>query len=115
LIWHAVLSGGSMTGRADGSLMQQLLDPGDPRGIMDYGKAGYLQALPDDAIDEMVRRAGQAGSPVSAVILCPLGGQMSQVDREGMALQHPRHPLDVLLRGQLVGRRRAGPPDRLGP
>jgi hypothetical protein len=69
--------------------VQQFLDPGYPWGIMDYGKADYLHALPDDAIDEMVRRAGQARSPFSAVILCPLGGQMSRVDRASMALNIP--------------------------
>jgi FAD/FMN-containing dehydrogenase len=69
--------------------VQQILDPGYPWGIMDYGKADYLQGLPDDAIDEMVRRAAAAHSPFSAVILCPLGGQMSRVDRGSMALNIP--------------------------
>jgi hypothetical protein len=69
--------------------VQQLLDPGYPWGIMDYGKADYLRALPDEAIDEMVRRGAEAHSPFSAVILCPLGGQMSRVDRGSMALNIP--------------------------
>ena len=69
--------------------VQQFLDPGYPWGILDYSKSDYLHALPDEAIDEMVRRAGQACSPFSAVILCPLGGQMSRVDRNSMALSIP--------------------------
>jgi len=69
--------------------VQQFLDPGYPWGILDYSKSDYLHALPDEAIDEMVRRAGQARSPFSAVILCPLGGQMSRVDRSSMALNIP--------------------------
>ena len=69
--------------------VQQFLDPGYPWGILDYSKSDYLQALPDDAIDEMVGRAAQAHSPFSAVILCPLGGQMSRVDRDSMALNIP--------------------------
>jgi FAD/FMN-containing dehydrogenase len=69
--------------------VQQFLDPGYPWGILDYSKNDYLSTLPDDAIDEMVRRAGQARSPLSAVILCPLGGQMSRVDRDSMALNIP--------------------------
>jgi FAD/FMN-containing dehydrogenase len=71
------------------TVVQQFLDPGYPWGILDYSKSDYLHALPDDAIDEMVRRAGQARSPFSAVILCPLGGQMSRVDRDSMALNIP--------------------------
>jgi FAD/FMN-containing dehydrogenase len=69
--------------------VQQFLDPGYPWGILDYSKSDYLHALPDEAIDEMIRRAGQARSPFSAVILCPLGGQMSRVDRTSMALNIP--------------------------
>jgi FAD/FMN-containing dehydrogenase len=69
--------------------VQQFLDPGYPWGILDYSKSDYLHALPDEAIDEMVRRAAQASSPFSAVILCPLGGQMSRVDRNSMALNIP--------------------------
>ncbi len=70
--------------------VQQLLDPGYPWGILDYGKADYLQALPDQAIDVMVRQAAKASSPFSAVILCPLGGEMSRVDTDSMALNIPR-------------------------
>jgi FAD/FMN-containing dehydrogenase len=69
--------------------VQQFLDPGYPWGILDYSKSDYLRELPDDAIEEMVRRAGQARSPFSAVILCPLGGHMSRVDRDSMALNIP--------------------------
>jgi len=66
--------------------VQQLLDPGYPWGILDYGKVDYLHALPDEAIDEMVARAAGAASPFSAVILCPLGGAVARMDRSSMAL-----------------------------
>ncbi len=69
--------------------VQQLLDPGYPWGILDYSKADYLQTLPDDAIDVMVRQAAQARSPLSAVILCPLGGELSRLDTGSMALNIP--------------------------
>ena len=35
--------------------IQQLLDPGYPWGILDYGKVEYLTSLPGEAIDEMVQ------------------------------------------------------------
>jgi len=69
--------------------VQQLLDPGFPWGIKDYSKVDYLRELPDDAVDEMVRLAGQAASPFSAVILCPLGGAVARMDRQMMALNIP--------------------------
>jgi FAD/FMN-containing dehydrogenase len=72
--------------------LQQLLDPGYPWGILDYSKADYLTALPDDAVDELVRRAAESQSPWSAVILCPLGGQVSRMDRDSMALNIPDTP-----------------------
>ncbi len=69
--------------------VQQLLDPGFPWGILDYSKVDYLHALPDEAIDEMAALAAGARSPFSAVILCPIGGAVSRMDRETMALQVP--------------------------
>jgi FAD/FMN-containing dehydrogenase len=69
--------------------LQQLLDPGYPWGIKDYSKVDYLPELPDEAVDEMVRLAALSTSPFSAVILCPLGGALSRLDRASMALNVP--------------------------
>jgi hypothetical protein len=44
----------------------------------------YLRGFPDEAIDGTVRQASQVTSPFSAVVLCPLGGAVSGVDRETM-------------------------------
>jgi FAD/FMN-containing dehydrogenase len=69
--------------------VQQLLDPGYPWGIKDYSKVDYLPELPDEAVEELVRLAALATSPLSAVILCPLGGAVSRIDRASMALNIP--------------------------
>jgi FAD/FMN-containing dehydrogenase len=69
--------------------VQQLLDPSYPWGIKDYSKVDYLPELPDEAVDEMVRLAALSTSPFSAVILCPLGGACSRIDRASMALNIP--------------------------
>jgi FAD/FMN-containing dehydrogenase len=58
-------------------------------GINDYSKSDYFPELPDQAIDELVARAEEARSPFSDVILCPLGGAVSRMDRQAMALSIP--------------------------
>jgi FAD/FMN-containing dehydrogenase len=69
--------------------VQQLLDPSHPWGISVYAKVAYLRELPDEAIAAAVDMAGQASSPFTEVILIPLGGAVSRMDRTSMALGIP--------------------------
>jgi FAD/FMN-containing dehydrogenase len=69
--------------------VQQLIDPSNPWGILEYAKVDYLPELPDEAIDTMMLRAADASSPFTEVILCPLGGAVSRMDRTTMALNIP--------------------------
>jgi len=69
--------------------VQQLIDMANPWGINEYAKADYLPGLPDDAIDVMIAQANQARSAFTEVILCPLGGAISRMDRGAMALTVP--------------------------
>jgi FAD/FMN-containing dehydrogenase len=69
--------------------VQKLLDPGSPWGVRDYSKIDFLPALPDEAVDEMVGLAALSQAALSAVILCPLRGAVSRMDRSAMALSIP--------------------------
>jgi FAD/FMN-containing dehydrogenase len=69
--------------------LQQLLDAANPWGINEYAKIDYLPELPDEAIDTMMLQAAEASSPFTEVILCPLGGAVSRMDRRTMALNIP--------------------------
>ena len=69
--------------------VQQMIDGGYPWGIMDYAKSDYLPELPDDAVDELVERANEAGSPFTHVILCPTGAGVARMDQDTMALAIP--------------------------
>jgi FAD/FMN-containing dehydrogenase len=69
--------------------VQQLIDAGNPWGISEYSKIDYLRELPDEAIDAMVDKAAEASAPFTEVILCPLGGAVSRMDRSTMALSMP--------------------------
>ena len=69
--------------------VQQMIDGGYPWGIMDYAKSDYLPELPDEAVDEFVARANDAGSPFTQVILCPIGAGVAGMDQNAMALAIP--------------------------
>jgi FAD/FMN-containing dehydrogenase len=69
--------------------VQELTDPGHPWGISEYSKIDYLCELPDEAIEAMVDKVDEAGSPFSKLYLCPLGGAVSRMDRSKMALSLP--------------------------
>ncbi len=72
--------------------VQQLLDGGHPWGITEYSKIDYLRELPDDAIDTILHEVDNAGSPLTEVILVPLGGAVSRMDPSSMALNIPDVP-----------------------
>jgi hypothetical protein len=69
--------------------VQQMIDAGNPWGIGEYFKVDYLEELPDEAIDAAVEKATEIGSPFTQVIVFPMGGAMSRVDNESMALEIP--------------------------
>ena len=69
--------------------VQRLIDGGHPWGISEYAKTDYLRELPDEAIDAMLASAAQASSPLTEIVLCPLGGACSRTDRDAMALNTP--------------------------
>ncbi|MDQ3630910.1 MAG: FAD-binding oxidoreductase [Actinomycetota bacterium] len=72
--------------------LQQMLDPAHPWGIGYYAKTDYLPELPDEAIDAMVDKAAEIGSPLTGLHLAPLGGAVARADRSTMALEVPNVP-----------------------
>lgn len=65
--------------------VQQLIDPANPRGRLNYWNADFYAALPDDAIDTFVERATQPISPFTQVIVMPGGGAVSRVPEDATA------------------------------
>lgn len=51
-----------------------------------------MHELPDEAIDAMIDKVGQAASPFTGMHLVPLGGAFARADRSTMALEAPNVP-----------------------
>jgi hypothetical protein len=68
--------------------VQTLLDEANPPGSRDYFKAGFLDELTDDAVDIFVRSAASAPSPLTSLILQPLGGAVARIGDMDTALGH---------------------------
>jgi FAD/FMN-containing dehydrogenase len=69
--------------------LQQLLDAASPRGIREYFKVDWIRELTDEAIDTIVEQANAAPSPMSQVILEPLGGAMHRIGDGDLSLRIP--------------------------
>jgi FAD/FMN-containing dehydrogenase len=77
-----------MTGPMPYTVVQQLLDNGNPPGLQCYMKADFTAELPDDAIDAVVEHAYRKPSPISTVILQPMGGAYSRVPNGDTPIGH---------------------------
>jgi FAD/FMN-containing dehydrogenase len=66
--------------------VQAMMDEGHPAGSRDYYKSGFLDELSDEAIEALI--ATTAPSPLSAIVLQPLGGAFGRVDEMATALGH---------------------------
>jgi FAD/FMN-containing dehydrogenase len=68
--------------------LQSMLDAGNPHGMQNLWKAGFLEELPDRAIADAVGAAADIPSPLTVVLLQPLGGAYARVDEHATALSH---------------------------
>ena len=65
--------------------LQQVLDEGVPWGIRSYTKGLYLDELPDTAIDTLAEQLPGRRSPMSEVLIFPLGGAIADVGDDDTA------------------------------
>ncbi len=66
--------------------LQSMIDAGNPSGMQNYWKAGFLDELPDEAIDVFVEHAMKVTSPLTSVLLLPMGGAIRRVADEATPL-----------------------------
>ena len=68
--------------------LQSMLDEGNPHGMQNFWKAGFLAELPDRAIADALDAAAGVPSKLTVVLLQPLGGAYARVDEHATALSH---------------------------
>ena len=68
------------------TVVQSLLDPGNPPGRNNYWKAENLEELSDEAVDTIVEHASKISSPFSQVVLQPMGGAVRYVGEDEAAI-----------------------------
>jgi FAD/FMN-containing dehydrogenase len=77
--------------------LQQLLDGGVPFGLQVYLRSDYLTELNDEVIDTIVAKAAGVTSPLSTVIVLPLGGAVGRVGELDTAFGHRDMPFAVVV------------------
>jgi FAD/FMN-containing dehydrogenase len=65
--------------------LQQMLDEGVPWGIRSYAKGLYLDELRDAAIDTLAAHLPRRSSPMSEVLIFPVGGAVADVGDDDTA------------------------------
>jgi FAD/FMN-containing dehydrogenase len=65
--------------------VQQLIDHGNPHGLLNYWSADFLGELPDKAIDTFVQHATAPVSPHSQMLILAMGGAIARVDENATA------------------------------
>ena len=65
--------------------VQQMLDPASPKGMQNFWTADFLAELPDEAVEVLVEHATRPVSPLTQILLVPMGGALARVDEEAMA------------------------------
>lgn len=75
--------------------VQQLLDPPNVKGMQNYWTADFLADLPDEAVDVLVEHATHPVSPLTQIILVPMGGAVTRVDEDAMAFGQRKAPWNI--------------------
>ena len=78
-------------------VMNTLLDPGYPKGALNYWLSSFTTGLPDALIDTMVERFGSVPSPMSAIILEHFHGAVTRIDPTATAVPHRDAGYNLLL------------------
>jgi FAD/FMN-containing dehydrogenase len=75
--------------------VQQLINPGNPKGLQNYWSADFLAELPDEAVDTLVDHATKPVSPFTQILLIPGGGALARVDDDATAFGQRNAPWNV--------------------
>ncbi|MCC6792106.1 MAG: FAD-binding oxidoreductase [Thermomicrobiales bacterium] len=68
--------------------LQTMLDAGFPSGLPVYWRSHFLTDIDDDLLDTLIARFKTSPSPLSALLIEQLGGQVARVPRDATAFDH---------------------------
>jgi FAD/FMN-containing dehydrogenase len=83
-----------MSGPMPFAAIQSAFDPFFPKGLLQYWKSTYVDALSDDLIDALCRLSATRPSPKTTMDIWPQGGAVGRVPAEATAFG-PRPPFMV--------------------
>jgi FAD/FMN-containing dehydrogenase len=75
--------------------VQQILDPANPKGMLNYWTADFLSDLSDNAVDTLAELATQPVSPLTQIIIIPGGGALSRVADDATAFGNRQAPWNI--------------------
>jgi FAD/FMN-containing dehydrogenase len=78
--------------------LQKLLDAANQPGMQNYWKAPMFEALPDEAVEALLSTSDNCPSPLTTIIIQPLGGAARRVpdDATAMGWRRARWAMDML-------------------
>jgi Berberine and berberine like len=77
--------------------VQRMMDEAMPFGRQVYLRSDHLTGLCDDVIATCVQHAAAMTSPLSMVVINPLGGAVSRVGEHDTAFSHRATPFDIVI------------------
>jgi len=75
--------------------VQQLIDPGNPKGMLNYWSGDFLAELPDEATEVLCSQATAPVSPLTQIIVIPGGGAVARIDEDATAFGQRTAPWNI--------------------
>ena len=75
--------------------VQQMIDEGNHAGMRNYWSGDFFSDLPDEAVDTLVGLATKPISPLSQIILVPMGGAVARVPEDATAFGERTAPWNI--------------------
>src|ERR671920_351101 len=80
--------------------VQSIVENFNPAGMRNYWKSDYMSQLSDDAIDLLVEEYPSVPAPNSHLVIEHMGGAVSQIGEDEMAVSHRDAPYNALIVGR---------------
>ena len=83
--------------------LQSIVENFNPPGMRNYWKSDYMTQLSDDAIDLLVEEYPSVPAPHSHLVIEQMGGAVSRIGEDEMAVSHRNAPYNAIIVGMWDG------------